>query len=98
MTATAALTYEATQVAPAAARPLPTHGCPRRGGGRAGLVWWDALGAYGPARAIHAGQLQSAGPTVIGFILVVLVLERRWPAQPRPLLARGYIGSTSAIS
>jgi sterol desaturase/sphingolipid hydroxylase (fatty acid hydroxylase superfamily) len=57
------------------------------------LAWqgWHAVQAYGPARAIRAGQLHYAGPVVLGFVALVLLAERIWPAQRRPLLARGHL-------
>jgi sterol desaturase/sphingolipid hydroxylase (fatty acid hydroxylase superfamily) len=57
------------------------------------LAWrgWQALAAYGPLRAIHAGELRYAGPVVLSFVAVVFVLERIWPAQERPVLARGHV-------
>jgi len=56
------------------------------------LAWygWGSLRGYGPINAIRAGQLDYAGPAVLGFVAVVLVLERIWPVQERPLLARGH--------
>lgn len=57
------------------------------------LAWrgWNALAAYGPLRSIRAGQTELAGPVVLGFVLVVLLLEQIWPAQRRPALSRGHL-------
>lgn len=57
------------------------------------LGWrgWRALAAYGPARSIHEGQTELAGPIVLGFVLVVVLLEQIWPAQRRPALSRGHL-------
>jgi sterol desaturase/sphingolipid hydroxylase (fatty acid hydroxylase superfamily) len=57
------------------------------------LAWrgWTSLADYGPLRSIRAGQFQLAGPVVLGFVLVVVLLEQIWPAQRRPLLARGHV-------
>jgi sterol desaturase/sphingolipid hydroxylase (fatty acid hydroxylase superfamily) len=57
------------------------------------LSWrgWNALGQAGIARSVNAGRFQLAGPVVLGFVLVVTVIEQIWPAQRRPLLARGHL-------
>lgn len=57
------------------------------------LSWrgWRALGDSGVARSIGAGRFELAGPTVLGFVAVVLLIERRWPAERRPVLARGHV-------
>jgi sterol desaturase/sphingolipid hydroxylase (fatty acid hydroxylase superfamily) len=57
------------------------------------LAWrgWVALHDFGPLRAIHAGQVQLAGPVVLGFVLTVFLVEQLAPAQRRPLAARGHL-------
>jgi hypothetical protein len=57
------------------------------------LSWrgWTALEDFGPARSIRAGRFQLIGPVVIGFVLVVFSIEQLWPAERRPLLARGHL-------
>jgi sterol desaturase/sphingolipid hydroxylase (fatty acid hydroxylase superfamily) len=57
------------------------------------LSWrgWNDLAQYGVARSVDAGRFQLAGPAVLSFVLVVTVIERLWPAQRRPLLARGHL-------
>lgn len=57
------------------------------------LSWrgWLALGQSGVARSFSAGRFELAGPTVLGFVVVVTVIEQIWPAEPRPLLARGHV-------
>jgi len=57
------------------------------------LSWrgWSALEQFGPARSINAGRFQLAGPVVIGFVAVVFSVEQLWPAQRRPVLARGHL-------
>jgi sterol desaturase/sphingolipid hydroxylase (fatty acid hydroxylase superfamily) len=59
----------------------------------AALAWygWNALSGYGPVRSIHAGQLHYAGPVVLGVVALVFALEQLWPAQRRPILARGHV-------
>jgi sterol desaturase/sphingolipid hydroxylase (fatty acid hydroxylase superfamily) len=57
------------------------------------LSWrgWTALEDFGPARSISAGRYQLIGPVVIGFVLVVFTIEQLWPAERRPLMARGHL-------
>jgi sterol desaturase/sphingolipid hydroxylase (fatty acid hydroxylase superfamily) len=57
------------------------------------LAWrgWDALGQSGVARSVNAGRYQLAGPVVLGFVLIVCVIEQIRPAQRRPLFARGHL-------
>ncbi len=52
---------------------------------------WTALAGTGVARSFDAGRYQLAGPVVLGFVLTVCVLEQIFPAQRRPLLARGHL-------
>ncbi len=57
------------------------------------LTWrgWNALAQFGIARAVNAGRFELAGPAVLGFVLTVCITEQIWPAQRRPLLARGHL-------
>jgi sterol desaturase/sphingolipid hydroxylase (fatty acid hydroxylase superfamily) len=57
------------------------------------LAWhgWEALRGYGPIRSIHAGQAELAGPVVLGFVLVVFVVEQIVPAERHRILARGHV-------
>ena len=57
------------------------------------LSWrgWNALGQAGIGRSVDAGRFEDAGPVVLGFVLVVTVIEQIRPAQRRPLLARGHL-------
>jgi TRAP-type C4-dicarboxylate transport system permease small subunit len=60
------------------------------------LSWrgWSALEQFGPAaRSISAGRFQLVGPVVIGFVVVVFTIEQLWPAERRPLLARGHLST-----
>jgi sterol desaturase/sphingolipid hydroxylase (fatty acid hydroxylase superfamily) len=52
---------------------------------------WQALAPWGPLHQVRTAEFQLAGPVVLGFVLVVFAIERRWPAQARPALARGHI-------
>lgn len=55
------------------------------------LAWqgWAPLSGYQPLHAIRDGQVQLAGPVVLGFVLLVFVIEQFAPAEPRCVLARG---------
>jgi sterol desaturase/sphingolipid hydroxylase (fatty acid hydroxylase superfamily) len=57
------------------------------------LSWrgWTALAGTGIARSTNASRYQLAGPVVLGFLAVVCTLEQLFPAQRRPLLARGHL-------
>jgi sterol desaturase/sphingolipid hydroxylase (fatty acid hydroxylase superfamily) len=57
------------------------------------LSWqgWNALGQSGVAQSVDAGRFELAGPAVLGFVLVICVIEQIWPAQPRRLFARGHL-------
>jgi sterol desaturase/sphingolipid hydroxylase (fatty acid hydroxylase superfamily) len=57
------------------------------------LAWrgWEELSESGPAHSIRAGEFQLAGPAVLGFVLVVFLIEQIWPAERRPMLARGHL-------
>jgi sterol desaturase/sphingolipid hydroxylase (fatty acid hydroxylase superfamily) len=58
------------------------------------LAWqgWRALDATagGPSRGITAQGLVLVGPAVLALVAVALIAERRWPAERRPLTARGH--------
>jgi sterol desaturase/sphingolipid hydroxylase (fatty acid hydroxylase superfamily) len=51
---------------------------------------WRALAPWGPLGQVRTAEFQLAGPVVLGFVLTVFAIERRWPAQPRPAFARGH--------
>jgi sterol desaturase/sphingolipid hydroxylase (fatty acid hydroxylase superfamily) len=57
------------------------------------LSWrgWLALGGSGVVRSVNAGRFELAGPAVLGFVALVTVIEQMWPAERRPLLARGHL-------
>jgi sterol desaturase/sphingolipid hydroxylase (fatty acid hydroxylase superfamily) len=57
------------------------------------LSWrgWILLSHYGIASSISTGRYELAGPVVLGFVFVLTVIEQLWPAQRRPLLARGHL-------
>jgi sterol desaturase/sphingolipid hydroxylase (fatty acid hydroxylase superfamily) len=41
--------------------------------------------------ALAVGRAELAAPAFLGLVAVVVVCERIWPAQPRPLFARGHL-------
>ena len=56
------------------------------------LAGWGALGgSSGVAKAIGELRGEVIGPIVIGFLAVVLVAERLWPAVRRPFTSRGQV-------
>jgi sterol desaturase/sphingolipid hydroxylase (fatty acid hydroxylase superfamily) len=57
------------------------------------LSWrgWLAIGQSGVARSFDASRFQLAGPVVLGFVALITVIEQIWPAERRPLLARGHL-------
>jgi sterol desaturase/sphingolipid hydroxylase (fatty acid hydroxylase superfamily) len=57
------------------------------------LAWdgWRVLSQFGPVRSIFSAQLELAGPAVVGFALVVFVLEQIRPAERHAVLARGHV-------
>ena len=57
------------------------------------LSWrgWLALSWTGVVRSVSAGRFELAGPAVLGFVALAMVAERLWPAERRPLLARGHL-------
>jgi sterol desaturase/sphingolipid hydroxylase (fatty acid hydroxylase superfamily) len=84
-------------------RPAPPAATKARGrlylptiaitGVAAWLSWrgWEALGQDSITRSVNAGRFELAGPAVLGFVLAVCVIEQIWPAQRRPVLARGHL-------
>jgi sterol desaturase/sphingolipid hydroxylase (fatty acid hydroxylase superfamily) len=57
------------------------------------LAWrgWTQLSGFGVARSVNAGRFELAGPVVLGFVLVIVLVEQVRPAVRRPLLARGHL-------
>jgi sterol desaturase/sphingolipid hydroxylase (fatty acid hydroxylase superfamily) len=60
-----------------------------------GLVLFEALdallGAHGLGRALAGGWATLVAPAFLALVLAAVVCERLWPAEPRPLLARGHV-------
>jgi sterol desaturase/sphingolipid hydroxylase (fatty acid hydroxylase superfamily) len=64
-----------------------------------GRVGYQTLAAAGGVlHALLAAPGQTVGPGLIAFVLVVVVLERSWPAVPRPLLSRGHLVDFSYLA
>jgi sterol desaturase/sphingolipid hydroxylase (fatty acid hydroxylase superfamily) len=58
------------------------------------LVWRGAseLAHYGVlGSSLSAALAELVGPIVLSFVFVVVICERLWPAERRPLLARGHV-------
>ena len=55
------------------------------------LIGWRALRGPGFTRALTTAQWQMVGPALVGVVALVFVIERRWPAVPRPRLARAHV-------
>jgi len=64
-----------------------------------GLVLFEALdallGAHGLVPTLAAGWAQLVAPAFVALVLVAVVCERVWPAERRPLLARGHVQDAS---
>ncbi len=51
-----------------------------------GLLRQGSLGTV-----LSAGWAELAAPLLVGLVVVAGVCERIWPAEPRPVLARGHV-------
>ena len=60
-----------------------------------GLVLFEAVetlvGSQGLAPALAAGWAQLVAPGFVALVLAAVVCERLWPAERRPLMARGHV-------
>ncbi len=57
-----------------------------------GVVGLQALlGADDLSSALGTAQGRTVGPALIAVVLLLVLAERRWPAVPRPLLARAHL-------
>jgi sterol desaturase/sphingolipid hydroxylase (fatty acid hydroxylase superfamily) len=50
------------------------------------LLSQDSLGSV-----LSAGWAELAAPLLVGLVVVIGICERIWPAEPRPVLARGHV-------
>jgi sterol desaturase/sphingolipid hydroxylase (fatty acid hydroxylase superfamily) len=55
-----------------------------------GIGWSDDWGGERFTGSLTSLRVVLVGPLALAIIGVFLVVERLWPAQPRPLFARGY--------
>jgi sterol desaturase/sphingolipid hydroxylase (fatty acid hydroxylase superfamily) len=60
-----------------------------------GLIVWvaiaDLLRQGRLANVLSAGRAELAAPLLIALVVATGICERIWPAEPRPLLARGHV-------
>ncbi len=63
--------------------------------GATGLVLFEALhallGAHGLGPTLAAGWATLVAPVFVALVLAAVACERLWPAEPRPLFARGHV-------
>jgi sterol desaturase/sphingolipid hydroxylase (fatty acid hydroxylase superfamily) len=59
------------------------------------LILWVAvtrlLGQGRLEAVLSAGWVELAAPALVALVVVISVCERIWPAEPRPVLARGHV-------
>jgi hypothetical protein len=59
------------------------------------LLLWVAvtalLGQGSLGTVLSAGWAELAAPLMVGLVVVTGICERIWPAEPRPVLARGHV-------
>jgi sterol desaturase/sphingolipid hydroxylase (fatty acid hydroxylase superfamily) len=58
------------------------------------LVWAGVVDLLRQGRleaVLRAGWAELAAPVLVTLVVVAGVCERRWPAEPRPVLARGHV-------
>ena len=55
-----------------------------------GIGWSDGWGGERFSGSLTSLRVVLVGPVALAIIGLFLVVERVWPAQPRPLFARGY--------
>jgi sterol desaturase/sphingolipid hydroxylase (fatty acid hydroxylase superfamily) len=51
----------------------------------------DLVRAHDLSHAVMVAQEQMVGPALVAMVIAVFVAERRWPAVPRPTLARAHL-------
>ena len=58
------------------------------------LLWVAVTGLLGQGSlgtVLSAGWAELAAPLLAGLVVLTGVCERVWPAEPRPVLARGHV-------
>jgi sterol desaturase/sphingolipid hydroxylase (fatty acid hydroxylase superfamily) len=58
-----------------------------------GLLRQGSLGTV-----LSAGWAELAAPLLVGLVVVTGICERIWPAEPRPVLARGHVQDTCFLA
>jgi sterol desaturase/sphingolipid hydroxylase (fatty acid hydroxylase superfamily) len=56
-----------------------------------GIALTNLIADHQLTRTLLNGERIDVGPLILGFVAVIFFLEQRWPAVPRPALARGHI-------
>ncbi len=69
---------------------LPAAGIAALAAALVGIGWSDHWGGESFTGSLTSLRVVLAGPLALGIIGVFLVVERLWPAQQRPLIARGH--------
>jgi sterol desaturase/sphingolipid hydroxylase (fatty acid hydroxylase superfamily) len=65
------------------------------------LLWVAVTGLLRNGRlgaVLSAGWAELAGPLLVGLVVVTGICERIWPAEPRPVLARGHVQDASFVA
>jgi hypothetical protein len=58
------------------------------------IVWAAVASLLGQGRlgeVLGAGRAELAAPLLVALVVVTGICERLWPAEPRPVLARGHV-------
>jgi sterol desaturase/sphingolipid hydroxylase (fatty acid hydroxylase superfamily) len=69
---------------------LPAAGIAALAAVLVGIGWFDDWGGESFSGSLTNLRVVLVGPLALVIVGVFLVVERLWPAQPRPLFARGY--------
>lgn len=69
---------------------LPAFGIPALAAVLVGIGWSSGWGGAAFAGSLTSLRIVVVGPLSLVVVGLILVVERAWPAQPRPFLARGY--------
>ena len=69
---------------------LPAAGIAALAAGLVGIGWSHGWGGERFTGSLTSLRMVLVGPLTLGILGVFLVVERIWPAQQRPLFARGY--------
>ena len=70
----------------------------------ASVVWLAIVGGQTLVGSRHlwatlvAAQLRTVGPALVAVLVALVLAERRWPAVPRPLMARGHLADAGYLA